>query len=342
MKVQSIVEQSFINDIKRLLTEARRQVVREINTVMLQTYLEMGRRIVEQEQRGEAQAKYGEYLLVELSQSLTASFGKGFSKRNLELIRQFYLRYGIAKSPISQSLSWTHYIRLMRIDNDAERRFYELECATNHWSVRELNRQFESALYQRLLLSRDKDKVMELSQKGQLIERPEDALKDPYVLEFTGLPELPLYSESELEQALIDKLQSFLLELGKGFTFVGRQVRFTFDDEHYRIDLVFYNRILRCFVLVDLKIGRLKHQDLGQMQMYVHYYDRYVKLEEENKTIGIILCRDKKDALVEITLPEDQNQIFASRYQTVLPSKDELSRLIKEKQSGVTDDDCLL
>lgn len=317
-----------------MLAEARRQVVKEINTVMLQTYLEMGRRIVEQEQRGEAQAKYGEYLLSELSQSLTASFGKGFSKRNLELIRQFYLRYGIAKSVISQSLSWTHYIRLMRIDNDAERRFYELECEANHWSVRELNRQFESALYQRLLLSRNKDKVMELSQKGQLIESPEDALKDPYVLEFTGLPELPLYSESELEQALIDKLQSFLLELGKGFTFVGRQVRFTFDDEHYRIDLVFYNRLLRCFVLVDLKIGRLKHQDLGQMQMYVHYYDRYVKLEEENKTIGIILCRDKKDALVEITLPEDQNQIFASRYQTVLPSKDELSRLIEEKNSS--------
>lgn len=334
MKVQNIAEQGFINDIKQLLAEARRQVVKEINTVMLQTYLEMGRRIVEQEQRGEAQAKYGEYLLSELSQSLTASFGKGFSKRNLELIRQFYLRYGIAKSVISQSLSWTHYIRLMRIDNDAERRFYELECEANHWSVRELNRQFESALYQRLLLSRNKDKVMELSQKGQLIESPEDALKDPYVLEFTGLPELPLYSESELEQALIDKLQSFLLELGKGFTFVGRQVRFTFDDEHYRIDLVFYNRLLRCFVLVDLKIGRLKHQDLGQMQMYVHYYDRYVKLEEENKTIGIILCRDKKDALVEITLPEDQNQIFASRYQTVLPSKDELSRLIEEKNSS--------
>lgn len=334
MKVQNIAEQGFINDIKQLLAEARRQVVKEINTVMLQTYLEMGRRIVEQEQRGEAQAKYGEYLLSELSQSLTASFGKGFSKRNLELIRQFYLRYGIAKSVISQSLSWTHYIRLMRIDNDAERRFYELECEANHWSVRELNRQFESALYQRLLLSRNKDKVMELSQKGQLIESPEDALKDPYVLEFAGLPELPLYSESELEQALIDKLQSFLLELGKGFTFVGRQVRFTFDDEHYRIDLVFYNRLLRCFVLVDLKIGRLKHQDLGQMQMYVHYYDRYVKLEEENKTIGIILCRDKKDALVEITLPEDQNQIFASRYQTVLPSKDELSRLIEEKNSS--------
>lgn len=218
----------------------------------------------------------------------------------------------------------------MRIADDAERRFYEIECEANRWSIRELNRQFDSALYQRLALSRDKEKVMELSRKGQIIETPADALKDPYVLEFTGLPELPSYSETQLEQALIDKLQAFLLELGKGFTFVGRQVRITLDEDHYRVDLVFYNRLLRCFVLIDLKIGQLKHQDLGQMQMYVHYYDRYVKLDDENKTIGIVLCRDKKDALVEITLPEGQNQIFASRYQTVLPSKEELSRLIKK------------
>lgn len=218
----------------------------------------------------------------------------------------------------------------MRISDEAERRFYEIECEQNHWSVSELNRQFDSALYQRLALSRDKEKVLELSLKGQIIEKPEDALKDPYVLEFTGLPELPLYSEKDLEQALIDKLQTFLLELGKGFTFVGRQVRLTIEEEHYRVDLVFYNRILRCFVLLDLKIGQLKHQDLGQMQMYVHYYDRFVKLPEENKTIGIILCRDKKNTLVEITLPEGDRQIFASRYQTVLPSKEELTELINK------------
>lgn len=268
--------------------------------------------------------------MLQLSESLSTSFGKGYSKRNLELMRQFYLKYKNAKSLISHSLSWTHYIRLMRIEDDAERRFYEIECEANQWSIRELNRQFDSALYQRLSLSRDKEKVMELSEKGQILENPEDALKDPYVLEFTGLPELPSYSESQLEQALIDKLQSFLLELGKGFTFVGRQVRITLDEEHYRVDLVFYNRLLRCFILIDLKIGQLKHQDLGQMQMYVHYYDRYVKLDDENKTIGIVLCRDKKDTLVEITLPEGQNQIFASRYQTILPSKEELSKLIKK------------
>ena len=329
-QVDDIGDNGFIGEIKKLLEEARKQVVRQVNTTMLKTYFEIGRRIVEQEQKGEAQAGYGNYLIAELSKSLSASFGKGYSKRNIELMRQFYLTYKITQSPISQSLSWTHYIRLMRISDEAERRFYEIECEANHWSVRELNRQFDSALYQRLALSRDKEKILELSRKGQILEKPEDALKDPYVLEFTGLPELPSYSEKELEQALIDKLQTFLLEMGKGFTFVGRQVRITIDEDHYHVDLVFYNRLLRCFVLLDLKIGQLKHQDLGQMQMYVHYYDRFVKLPEENKTIGIILCRDKKDALVEITLPEDSTQIFASRYQTVLPSKEELSKLIKK------------
>lgn len=329
--VNSSNEQDFINDIKTLLSHARSTIARQINITMLNTYYEMGKRIVEQEQKGNVQAKYGDYLLSQLSESLSASYGKGFSKRNLELIRQFYLTYRNTKSLISQSLSWTHYVRLMRIEDEAERQFYEIESQNNHWSVRELNRQFDSALYQRLALSRDKEKIKELSTKGQVIEKPEDMLKDPYILEFTGLPELPSYSETELEQALIDKLQTFLLELGKGFTFVGRQVRFTFEEEHYRVDLVFYNRFLNNFVLIDLKIGQLKHQDLGQMQMYVHYYDRFIKMEQENPTIGIILCRDKKDALVEITLPEDNNQIFASRYQTILPSKEELATLIKEK-----------
>ncbi|MBC8601423.1 DUF1016 domain-containing protein [Parabacteroides acidifaciens] len=327
------IEQKFIEDIKSLLAHARSGIAKQINVTMVATYYEIGKRIVEQEQNGHTTAKYGDYLLSKLSESLSKSFGKGFSKRNLELIRQFYLTYKNAKSVISHSLSWTHYIRLMRIEDEAERNFYEIECQNNGWSVRELNRQFDSALYQRLVLSRDKEKVIELSEKGQIIEKPEDALKDPYILEFTGLPESPSYSETELEEALIDKLQNFLLELGKGFAFVGRQVRFTFEEEHFRVDLVFYNRLLRCFVLIDLKIGQLKHQDLGQMQMYVHYYDRFVKLDEENKTIGIILCRDKKDTLVEITLPENNNQIFASRYRTVLPSKEELAQLIESKNN---------
>ena len=321
----------FISGIRVLLVEARQSVVKQVNSTMIKTYYEIGRRIVEQEQQGKEVANYGDYILVRLSESLSGSFGKGFSKRNLELMRQFYLTYRIAKSPISQSLSWTHYIRLMRISDPDERRFYEIEAANNNWSVRELNRQFDSALYQRLALSRDKEAVKELAIKGQTIEKPEDILKDPYVLEFTGLPELPQYTESKLEQRLIDELQTFLLELGKGFSFVGRQQRITIDEDHYFVDLVFYNRFLRAFVLVDLKIGQLKHQDLGQMQMYVHYYDRFVKMPDENKTIGIILCRDKKDALVEITLPDETNPIFASKYQTVLPNKEELKALIAKR-----------
>ena len=219
----------------------------------------------------------------------------------------------------------------MRIDNPDERRFYEIEATNNHWSLKELERQFDSSLYERLALSRDKQGVMELSRKGQIIEKPQDLIKDPYILEFTGLPELPQYTEKKLESELIDHLQMFLLELGKGFTFVGRQVRMTFGEEQYFIDLVFYNRLLKSFVLIDLKRGKLKHQDIGQMQMYVNYYDREVRLEDENQTIGLLLCADKTDAVVEYTLPKDNNQIFASKYATVLPSKEDLKRLLLDK-----------
>jgi predicted nuclease of restriction endonuclease-like (RecB) superfamily len=229
-------------------------------------------------------------------------------------------------------LSWSHYLKLIRIDDENERRFYEIETIQNNWSLRELRRQCDSALYQRLVLSRDKNGIKELSEKGLIIEKPKDTLKDPYILEFIGLPENSKYSESELEERLIDKLEHFLLELGKGFTFVARQKRITIDEKHFRIDLVFYNRLLKSFVLIDLKIGELKHQDIGQIQMYVNYYDRFVRLEDENKTIGIILCQDKSKTLVEITLPENNEQIFASKYQTVLPSKDELKKLMDEKE----------
>ena len=228
-------------------------------------------------------------------------------------------------------LSWSHYLKLMRIDNIDERHFYEIESAKNDWSLTELKRQYDSSLYERILLSTDKDKVYLLSQEGQVIEKSGDMVKDPYVLEFLGLPELPEYSETDLESKIIDHLQAFLLELGTGFAFIGRQVRFTFEEEHFRVDLVFYNRLLRCFVLFDLKIGELKHQDIGQMQMYVNYYDRKVKLPDENPTIGIILCKDKNQSIVEMTLPEDNSQIFASKYQTVLPSKEELQRLLDDQ-----------
>ena len=252
-------------------------------------------------------------------------------------MRQFYLTYSKSQTLSDQfekidfQLSWSHYLFLMKVDNPDERKFYEIEAINNGWSLRELQRQFDTALFERLVLSRDKKGIKELSKKGQIITKPNDTIKDPYVLEFLGLPEETKYSETDLEQKIIDKLEHFLLELGKGFTFVGRQVRFTFDDKHFRTDLVFYNRILRCFVLIDLKIGEITHQDLGQMQMYVNYYDRKVKLENENKSIGIILCRTKNETLVEMTLPENNEQIFASKYLTVLPSKEELKKLIENK-----------
>jgi predicted nuclease of restriction endonuclease-like (RecB) superfamily len=226
-------------------------------------------------------------------------------------------------------LTWSHYSFLIRLDDENERSFYEIETDKNNWSVRELKRQYDSALYARLALSRDKEGVLKLSKEGQIIEKPKDIIKDPYILEFLGLPELNKYSESELEQEIINKLEHFLLELGQGFAFVARQQRITFDDKHFRIDLVFYNRVLRSFVLIDLKIGELKHQDLGQMQMYVNYYDREMRLEGENKTIGIVLCQNKSNLLVEYTLPHGNEQIFASKYKTILPSKEDFKRLIE-------------
>ena len=298
---------------------------------MVRTYFEIGRIIVENEQNGKSRAEYGKETLKNLSERLTKDFGKGFSVENLDRMRFFYRTYSNSSTVLTNfELSWSHYLFLMRIENMEERKFYEIECKNSNWSLRELRRQFDSALYERLALSKNKESVKQLSQKGIVVAKPEDIVKDPYILEFLGLPEKSEYSESDLEQKLIDKLEKFLLELGKGYAFVGRQVRFTFDEEHYRVDLFFYNRLLQCFVLIDLKIGKLTHQDLGQMQMYVNYYDRFVKLEHENKTIGIVLCKNKNDALVEITLPEDNTQIFASKYETVLPKKEELKKLIEE------------
>jgi len=270
-------------------------------------------------------------LIKTLSESLTKEFGRGFSQRNLEQMRTFYLRYSISQTVSAEfKLSWSHYLILMRMEDIDARKFYEIEAIENNWSLRELKRQVNSSLYERLVLSKDKEKVKELSVKGQIIEKAQDVIKDPYILEFLGLDEKSDYSENKLETEIINKLEMFLLELGKGFTFVGRQVRFTFDEKHFRIDLVFYNRLLKCFVLIDLKIGEVTHQDLGQMQMYVNYYDRCIKLPDENDTIGIIICKDKNDTLVKLTLPKDNNQIFASRYTTILPSLDEFKKIIEE------------
>lgn len=339
-----------------LLNEARKFIVKNVNQTIVLTYFEIGKLIVEEEQEGKERAEYGKSVLKELSQKLTDEFGKGYSVYNLERMRNFYLvfRNRIAESEKSASLmrksdeeksaspmrkiespfnlSWTHYLQLIKIENEEERSFYEIEAVNNNWSVRELERQYDSSLYERLVLSRDKERIKELSKKGQVVAKPIDTIKEPYVLDFLGLEEKDKYTESDLETAIINKLEHFLTELGKGFLFVGRQQRITIEDEHFYVDLVFYNRLLQCFVLIDLKIGKLKHQDLGQMQMYVNYYDEYKKTKEENLTIGIVLCKQKNETLVRITLPKENQQIFASKYQTVLPSKEELKQLIENKE----------
>ena len=335
------IKKDIYDEISNLLKEARKSIVSNINTTMTKTYFLIGKKIVEEEQNGNERATYGKNLIKNLSKKLTNEFGKGFSERNIEQMRKFYKTYSIPQTLSAEfKLSWSHYLILMRMENIEERNFYEIESIQNNWSLRELRRQIDSALYERLVLSRDKAKVKELAFKGQVIEKPEDVVKDPYILEFLGLEEQSNYSENKLETEIINNLENFLLELGKGFTFVGRQVRFTFDEKHFRVDLVFYNRILKCFVLIDLKIGEVTHQDLGQMQMYVNYYDRYVRLPDENKSIGIIICREKNDTLVRLTLPEDNNQIFASKYMTVLPTKEEFKKVLdKEYNNGGNLDD---
>jgi len=316
--------------------------------------------IVEFEQNGEDRAQYGAKLIVGLSEQLRKAGVPGCSVSNLRSFRQFYEGYSQIRQTLSGEfdldentlfsssvqtanlstraitviashfkLSWSHYLILLGIKNPEERHFYEIEVAAAGWTVRELERQISSALYERLALSRDTEQVRQLANQGQIIESPRDAVKDPYVLEFLGFKEETIYSENELETAIINKLEHFLLELGKGFLFEARQKRFSFEEDHFYVDLVFYNRLLRCYVLIDLKLGKLAHQDLGQMQMYVNYFDRFVKTEDENPTIGIVLCKRKKDALVELTLPKDAN-IFAAQYQLYLPSKEELKRQIEQ------------
>lgn len=332
MNSEIINIENLYDKISSLLESSRKNLKKSVNTIMVSTYFEVGRLIVEEEQQGEERAKYGKYIIDNLSKKLTKEYGKGFSTTNLKQMKSFYIAYGKGQIVSDQfKLSFSHYLILMRMENIEERNFYEIEAIKNDWSLAELQRQFNSALYDRLVLGRDKEKVKELSLEGQIIEKPKDLIKDPYILEFLGLDQLPHYSENQLETAIINHIEKFIMELGKGFLFQGRQVKFSFEEEHFFVDLVFYNRILKCFVLIDLKIGKLKHQDIGQMQMYVNYYDRYVKMDDENKTIGIIICKEKNDTLVEITLPEGNEQIFASKYLTVLPSKEDLKKIVDEE-----------
>lgn len=320
--------------ISTVLSEARGRVCQAVNAAMVAAYWEIGRTIVEAEQAGQARADYGRRLIESLAERLKTDFGKGFDRSNLWNMRGFYLAFPILDA-VRRELSWTHYRSLLRVENTDARGFYAAEAVNARWSTRELDRQINSLLFERLALSRDKAGVLALAQQGHEIQQASDLIKDPYVLEFTGLPQSERLLESDLEQALIDKLQHFLLELGKGFAFMGRQQRVTLDGQHFFIDLVFYNRLTRCFVLIDLKIGRLTHEDIGQMQMYVNYYQRELTSAEENPPLGIILCTDKSEAVVRFTLPEGNTQIFASRYKLHLPTEEELAAELQRERRDV-------
>ena len=346
-----------------IVEAAQRHVTRSINSAMVQAYWHIGREIVEIEQQGKERARYGDAVVKRVSERLSARFGRGFSYATVKRMKQFYTTYptgsalsdirigsavlslseSIGSAPLISSesaqlalfpsdLGWTHYLSLVRIKSDGARAFYELESVEGNWSTRELDRQIGSMLYERLAKSRDTTAVKALSTEGQVISRPADAIKDPMVLEFLGLEERAHWHERDLEQAIIDRLESFLLELGKGFCFVARQKRLTVDGDHFYVDLVCYNRLLKCFILIDLKLGKLTHQDLGQMQMYVNYFDQFERDASDEATAGIVLCSDKNDAMVKITLPGPDPAVHAARYQLYLPTEEELkTELTKER-----------
>ena len=328
-----IMDVNFYNQIKEILSSARAKVYSAANFAMVEAYWEIGKSIVEK-QGGNATAEYGSKLIEELSKQMTADFGKGFTVANLKNMRQFYLAFQNRYTLCSQ-LSWSHYRLLMRVDDDKARQFYIEESVKSNWSVRQLERQINTFSYQRLLASRGNYDVVEDTAKKEIAKAPEDVIRDPYVLEFLGLEQSASFYESDLEQALIDHLQKFLLELGRGFSFVGRQHRISFDNQHFYIDLVFYNYILKCFVLIDLKTGKLTHQDIGQMQMYVNYYTREMMNDGDNPPIGILLCADKNDSVVRYTLPEDNKQIFTSKYMLYLPTEEELQKEIDAERKAL-------
>jgi predicted nuclease of restriction endonuclease-like (RecB) superfamily len=357
-------EDALYERVAQIIEAARAHVSRTVNTAMVHAYWMIGREIVEVDQAGKERAEYGEAVVKRLAARLSERFGKGFSYPSVKRMKQFYLtfpdgsaipddvgRYRKGSAALTQSgsaaseekgsaalsqfasaapvlfpplLTWTHYLMLMRVENPRARAFYEIEAAREGWVTRELERQIGSLLYERLAMNKDQDEILALARHGQEVAVPSDVIKDPFVLEFLGLRQRPTAHERDLEQAIIDRLEEFLLELGKGFCFVARQKRITLEGDHFYVDLVFYNRLLRAFVLIDLKLGKLAHQDLGQMQMYVNYFDRYQRAEHEERTIGIVLCSDKNDAMVRITLPEDNQQILAARYKMYLPTEEEL------------------
>lgn len=323
---------NIFDNIKELVISSRNKVYSAVNTEMLSLYWNIGKAIMEIQQ-GDERANYGDAVLDRLSEKLTDEFGKGFSSRNLRTMRKFYLIYPIWQT-VSSKLSWSHYLELIKIEEDNKRNFYFNECINTRWSVRELQRQIGSLLYERLTLSANKEKILELDEKGQILESSKDLVKDPFVLEFLDIKENTDYLETDLEKNILEHLKEFLLELGKGFMFVGSQVRLTLEEDHFYPDLVFYNRLLKCFVIIDLKIGKVSHQDIGQMQMYVNYYDREIKNSDENPTVGILLSTLKNKTVVKYTLPEDNKNIFSSSYKLHLPTEQELIEAVEEEKKN--------
>lgn len=320
---------ALYQDIRQIIETSRSNAVRSVDFCRVQMYWQLGRRIFEEEQQGKERADYGTYLLQNLAKRLEPEFGSGFSYRQLKFCRQFYRTYP-NRNTLRSQLNWSQYRRLIQIDDPNKREYYELESANNAWTARETGRQIDSMLYERLLMSNDKESVLAVARKERIPESPAEIIKDPMVLEFLGLHRESSYYEKDLESAIISHIADFLLEMGKGFSFVARQKRILLEDDEFFADLVFYNRLLKCFVVIELKTGELTHQDLGQLQMYVNYYDRCEKLPEENPTIGILLCSRKNDTVVRMTLPENDNQIMASQYQLYLPTEDQLVKEINE------------
>ena len=327
-----VLSSNLVVDIKQIIKESKGQVARNVNTIMLQTYWNIGRRIIEEEQNGNYRAEYGSALLKELSKELTKEFGKGFSKSNLFSMRRFYIEYQKFQT-LSGKLSWSHYLLLLGVSDLNARSFYEHECENSNWSVRELERQIDSALYERLLLSKgkiNKEAVLELSQKGVTYQTIDSFIKDPMVVEFVGMPEEKKMLESDLEKTLILHIEDFLLELGRGFMFVGSQQRISICGMNYYVDMVFYNKILRSYVLIDLKINKLKPENFGQMNMYINYYKNEINDEMDQDPIGIILCADKEQELVDMSIQGLKNNIFAAKYTTVMPNIEVLQNEVKK------------
>lgn len=320
---------SFFTEVRQIIDEARSNAVRSVDFCRVMMYWNIGRRIFEEEQQGKDRADYGTYLIKNLAENLEPEYGSGFSYRQLAFCRQFYLAYPIVNALRSQ-LNWSQYRMLIQIPDADKREYYELEAVNNCWTGRELERQINSLLYERLLLSSDKESVLAVARKQRIPQSPKEVIKDPMVLEFLGLEKKSQYYETDLESALIAHLQKFMLEMGNGFAFVARQKRILIEDDEFFVDLVFYNRLLRCFVLFELKTDKLTHQDLGQLQMYVNYFDRIEKLPDENPTIGVLLCTSKNDTVVKMSLPEDNKTILASQYSLYLPTEEQLKREIEE------------